>query len=124
MDEQENELGAKNEVAAKPETRALHSNLEEDESKATKQKNKMGKTEEAGKSETKSVKEFAWDTEFDYDEYVKAPPKKKHSKVSFMTVKMTTMMMVKIKAKLLGESVNLKLTPIQLKQRSKKDQTN
>ncbi len=37
-----------------------------------------------------------------------------------MTVKMIMMMMVKTKAKLLGESVNLKQAPIEIKQRSKK----
>ncbi len=47
MAEQENELGAKNEVAAKPQTRALPSNPDEEESEgmkesATKEKNKMG----------------------------------------------------------------------------------
>ncbi len=51
--DQENELGAKNEVAAKSETRALPSNQDEDESEgiqesATKQKNKMKKMMQQG----------------------------------------------------------------------------
>ncbi len=54
LTEQVNKLGAKNEVAAKPETRALPSNPDEEESEgmkelATEQKNKIGeKNEEAG----------------------------------------------------------------------------
>ena len=53
--EQKNELGTKNEVAAKPETRTLSSNPKDDESEemkelATKKKNEMGeKNEGAGK---------------------------------------------------------------------------
>ncbi len=51
------------------------------------------------------------DTEFDSEKSVKAPLKKKQSELSFMTVKMKMMMMVKTNEKLLAESVNLKLTP-------------
>ncbi len=80
-------MEAKNKVAAKPETKALPLNLEEDESKGMKelvikQKNKMGeKTEETGKPETRSVKEFERDTDKDFDESVKAPPNKKTKRV-------------------------------------------
>ncbi len=81
--EQKNELRAKNEVAAKPETRVLLSNPEEDESEGVKestikQKNKIGgKIEDTGKPYTRLVMEFERDTEEDSDESVKAPPKKK-----------------------------------------------
>ncbi len=56
MTEQENELGAKIEVSAKPETKPLPSNPQEEESEgmeelATEQENEIGeKDEEAGKS--------------------------------------------------------------------------
>ncbi len=55
MMEQENELGAKNEVAAKSQKRSLPSNPDEEESElmkelVTEQKNEIGeKNEEAGK---------------------------------------------------------------------------
>ncbi len=58
MAEKENELGAKNDDAAKPETRALPSNPDEDDSKglkelATEKENKNGEEdEEAWKPKT------------------------------------------------------------------------
>ncbi len=83
MTVEENNFGAKNEVALKPETRALPSNIEDNNSKgmkelAAKQKNKIGeKTEEARKPETRSIKEFERDTDNDSDQSVKVPRNKK-----------------------------------------------
>ncbi len=73
------------------------------------------KTEEAGKPETRSVKEFESDTNKDSDETVKAPPKKKTKQCVLHDSEDNNDDDGENKANLLGGSLNLKLTSIQIK---------